>query len=398
MPTHPFLTHVEAELASLEAAGLTKREMVLTSPQGGRIVLADGRSAINLCSNNYLGLANHPALREAARQALEERGLGLASVRFICGTQDLHQDLEAKLASFLGTEATVLFSSCWDANGGVFEALLGPADAVVSDALNHASLIDGIRLCKARRYRFANADPADCEERCREARAAGARFVLIATDGVFSMDGIVAPLAAYREIANRYEALLLVDDSHATGVLGTQGRGSHEAAGLLGQVDILTGTFGKALGGASGGYVASSHPIAALLRQRARPYLFSNTLPPPLVAATRRALDLVSQEPERRQRLHDNGRYFRAGLAAQGWRLLGGGHPIVPVWLGEARRASRTAQLLRERGVFAIAFSYPVVPEGQARVRTQMSADLARDDLNLALAAFAEVKKLTEFS
>jgi len=383
-----FLDHIRDTLAEIDAEGLTKRERLITSPQGAEIDVG-GRHVINLCANNYLGLADHPALIEAAKRAMDDKGYGMASVRFICGTQDLHRELEARLARFLGHDGAILFAACFDANGGLFEPLLGPEDAVISDALNHASIIDGIRLCKAKRYRYANADMGELEARLKEAREAGARHVMIATDGVFSMDGYLAPLPEIRALADRYDALVMVDDCHATGFMGATGAGTPEHFGL--RADILTGTLGKALGGALGGYVAGPQPVIDLLRQRARPYLFSNALPPSIVAAGITALDLVEQGAELRARLFENARYWRAGLEDLGFDLLPGAHPIIPVMLGEARLAQQIAARLFEEGVYVSGFFFPVVPRGQARIRTQMSAALTRDELDRALAAFGTV-------
>ena len=375
-------------LEQIRAAGLWKHEQVLSSPQGHR-VSSRGRSLVNMCANDYLGLAADPRLVAAAREALDRWGFGMASVRFICGTTELHQELEDRLARFLGTEAAILFSSCFDANTGLFEALLSDADAIVSDALNHASIIDGIRLSKARTYRYRNGDVTDAERAVLEARAAGARQVLLATDGVFSMDGHLAPLPALRQLADEQDCLLLVDDSHAVGFLGRTGAGTPESLGVHRQVDLLTGTFGKALGGASGGYVAGSHHHVELLRQRARPYLFSNALAPSVVAATLAALDIVATEPERRDRLAENTTWWRTALAEIGLDVIPGAHPIVPVMLGEAPRASSMADRVVEQGVLVVSFSHPVVPHGMARIRTQVSAAHSRADLEAARDAFA---------
>jgi len=387
-----FLDHLRATLAGIEAEGLTKREREITSAQGARVTIG-GRRVINLCANNYLGLADHPALIAAATQAMADHGFGMASVRFICGTQDLHRALETRLAQFLGTDDSILFAACFDANGALFEPLLGPEDAVISDALNHASIIDGIRLSKARRYRYANSDMADLEAQLRKARDEGARHVMIATDGVFSMDGYLARLPEIRALADRFDALLMVDDCHATGFIGPQGRGTPAHSGV--RADILTGTLGKALGGALGGWIAGPQPVVDLLRQRARPYLFSNALPPAIVAAGLAALDLVQGADELRARLADNARYWRAGLTAAGFDLLPGEHPIIPVMLHDARRAQAMAVRLFDLGVHVSAFFFPVVPRGQARIRTQMSAALTRADLDEALAAFARAGRET---
>ena len=380
-----FLDHIRDELRGIEADGLMKRERAIASPQGARVTM-DGARMLNLCANNYLGLADHPALVAAAREALATHGLGTASVRFICGTMDLHRALEARLASFLGTDDAILFAACFDANGGLFEPLLGPEDAVVSDALNHASIIDGIRLCKARRLRYANADMDDLRTQLQAARDGGARFVMIATDGVFSMDGALAPLADIRALADEHGAILMVDDCHATGVMGPGGRGTPAHAGV--RADLLTGTLGKALGGSMGGYIAGPQPAIDLLRQRARPYLFSNALLPAVVAAGIAALDLVEAADDRRAALAANAAYWRAGLADAGFDLLPGEHPIVPVMLGEARAAQAMAEDLRNRGVHVAGFFFPVVPKGRARIRTQMNAALTRDDLDFGLDAF----------
>jgi glycine C-acetyltransferase len=385
-----YAEHLRSELRKLEAEGLRKRERVLTSPQGAWIE-ADGRRVVNLCANNYLGLAGRPDLVEAAREALPRYGFGLSSVRFICGTQDVHKTLEGRLSRFLGFEDAILFSSCFDANGGVFEALLGEEDAVISDALNHASIIDGIRLCKASRLRYASGDMAELEARLREADAAGARFKLVATDGVFSMDGTFARLGEICDLADRHRALVMVDDSHAVGFVGEKGRGTPEHLGVMGRVDLVTGTLGKALGGASGGYVSGSREIVEWLRQRARPYLFSNTLAPVIAAVSLKVLDLVEAGDDLRRRLRENARHFRAELTRLGFRLVPGEHPIIPVMLGEAKLAQEFAARLMDEGVYAIGFFFPVVPRGQARIRTQMSAAHSRDDLDLAVAAFARV-------
>ncbi len=385
-----FTKHLRSQLAQLEAEGLTKRERILTSPQGAW-VLADGKRVVNLCANNYLGLSGRPELVEAGCAALRRYGFGLSSVRFICGTQDVHKALEERLARFLGFEDTILFSSCFDANGGVFEALLSEEDAVVSDALNHASLIDGIRLCKAKRYRYANGDMADLARQLEAAGAAGARFKLVATDGVFSMDGTLADLPAICDLAERHGAMVLVDDSHAVGFVGEQGRGTPEHHRVMGRVDLVTGTLGKALGGAAGGYVAGSREAVAWLRQRARPYLFSNTLPPVIAGVSLAVLDLLESSDDLRRRLRENARYFRAELGRRGFRLLPGEHPIIPVMLGEAPLAQEFARRLLEEGVYAVGFFFPVVPRGQARIRTQMSAAHSREDLELAVSAFEKV-------
>ncbi|WP_395004797.1 glycine C-acetyltransferase [Cypionkella sp.] len=385
-----FLADVGGRLAALEAEGLTKRERLIEGAQGARLRIG-GREMLNLCANNYLGLAHDPRLVAAAGAAMQSHGFGMASVRFICGTQDIHRMLEARIAGFLAMQDAILFAACFDANGGVFEALLTEADAVVSDSLNHASIIDGVRLCKARRYQFANNDMADLEAQLQAARQAGARFILIATDGVFSMDGTAADLAGITRLAERYGAVTLVDDCHATGFIGPQGRGTAVAAGV--RVDILTGTFGKALGGALGGYIAGPQPVIDLLRQRARPYLFSNALPPAVVGAALAAFDIVEGADDLRAKLAENAAYWRAGLAALGFDLLPGSHPIVPVMLGDAVLAQEFAQALDRRGIMVSAFFFPVVPRGLARIRTQMNASLSRADLDFALAAFAAAGK-----
>ena len=384
-----FLDHLGATLRGIEAEGLMKRERALTGAQGAHVVMG-GRPMLNLCANNYLGLADDPRLVAAAETAMAAGGYGMASVRFICGTADAHRLLEQRLAAFLGMEDAILYAACFDANGGLFEPLLGPEDAIVSDALNHASIIDGIRLCKARRYRYANADMADLEAQLQAARAGGGRFILIATDGVFSMDGYLAPLAEIRALADLYGALLMVDDCHATGFVGPQGRGTPARFGV--RADILTGTLGKALGGALGGYTAGPAPVIEMLRQRSRPYLFSNALPPAVVGAGLAALEIVEAADDLRARLYDNAAYWRAGLTARGFRLLPGEHPIAPVMLGEARLAQAMAADLATRGVHVAGFFYPVVPMGQARIRTQVSAAHTREDLEFACAAFAKVK------
>ena len=385
-----FLDRLTDTLAQIDADGLTKRERPITTPQGARVT-ADGRPVLNLCANNYLGLADHPALIRAAKDAMDSHGYGMASVRFICGTQDLHRELESRLATFLGTDDSILFAACFDANGALFEPLLGPEDAIVSDALNHASIIDGIRLCKAKRYRYANSDMDDLEAKLRAARADGARTIMIATDGVFSMDGYLAKLPQIRALADQYDAILMVDDCHATGFMGPKGAGTPAQFGV--SADLLTGTLGKALGGALGGYIAGPQPAIDLLRQRARPYLFSNALPPSIVAAGLAALDLVEAGDDLRQQLFDNARYWRAGLESLGFDLLPGEHPIIPVMLGDAQMAQAMAKALFDNGVYASGFFYPVVPEGRARIRTQMSAALTRDDLDTALTAFERARE-----
>jgi len=381
-----FYERLAADTHALKAQGLYKTERLLGSPQNSVIRLGDGREVVNLCANNYLGLASHPAVREAAHRAIDRHGYGMASVRFICGTNAVHRELEQKLSAFLGTEDTILYSSCWDANGGLFETVLGEEDAVISDALNHASIIDGVRLCKARRLRYANRDLGELEARLKE--SADARTRLIVTDGVFSMDGTIAPLEAICDLADRYHALVMVDDSHATGFMGPTGRGTHELCGVLKRVDFMTGTLGKALGGASGGYTSGRRAAIEWLRQRSRPYLFSNSVPPVIAATSLRVLDLIADGDALRAQLHDNARLFRAGLTAAGFTLVPGEHPIIPVMLGEATLAARMAERLLELGVYVIGFSFPVVPKGQARIRTQMSAAHTREQLERAVAAF----------
>jgi glycine C-acetyltransferase len=380
-----FRNHLTAELDGIEQAGLTKRERGIRGAQKAEIV-ADGAEVLNFCANNYLGLADDPRLLEAARGALDEWGYGLASVRFICGTQEQHLELERRLAEFLGTEDTILYSSCFDANGGVFETLFGPDDAIISDALNHASIIDGIRLSKARRLRYANRDMADLEAQLQS--AADARFRVVVTDGVFSMDGYIAPLREICDLADRYDALVLVDDSHAVGFIGAGGRGTPELCGVADRVDIYTGTFGKALGGASGGYVSSHREIVALLRQRSRPYLFSNTLAPAIVAGTLRALDLVEGSGELRERLRANSALFRSLMEAEGFDLLPGEHPIVPVMFGDAALTARVADEMQKHGVYVTAFSFPVVPRGEARIRVQLSAAHTEEQVRRCVEAF----------
>ncbi len=382
-----FLHHLTATLSQIEAEGLMKRERQITGAQAAHVTVG-GRSMLNLCANNYLGLADDPRLVAAARAAMDSHGYGMASVRFICGTQDLHRQLEARIAGFLGMEDAILFAACFDANGGLFEPLLGEEDAIVSDSLNHASIIDGIRLCKARRFRFQNGDMADLEAQVKAARDGGARFVMIATDGVFSMDGYLADLKEIDRIAKAYDCLTMVDDCHATGFMGPKGRGTPAHAGV--KVDILTGTLGKALGGALGGYIAGPLPVIDLLRQRARPYLFSNALPPAVVGAALAALEIVEAADDLRAALFRNAAHWRAGLTAAGFSLLPGEHPIIPVMIGDAPKAQAFARALDARGVMVSAFFYPVVPHGRARIRTQMNANLSLQDLDFALSAFAE--------
>ena len=382
---------LKGRLAATHEAGTYKNELVMTTPQGAHVEV-DGRELLNMCANNYLGLASHPAIVEAAHEALDRWGYGMASVRFICGTQALHRELEERLSSFLGTDDTILFSSCFDANGGLFEALLGEEDAVISDQLNHASIIDGVRLCKARRLRYANGDMDELQARLEE--AADARYRLLATDGVFSMDGYLAQLDAICELADRHDALVMVDDSHAVGVVGPGGRGTPEHHGVVERVDILTGTLGKAIGGASGGYVSARSEIVELLRQRARPYLFSNSVPPAVAAASLRALDLIETSHELRDHLRDNTARFRAGMGRHGFDILPGDHPIVPVMVGDEVHAAELSGKLVELGVYAVSFSFPVVPRGTARIRTQMSAAHSPEDIDFALDTFAKAREV----
>jgi glycine C-acetyltransferase len=377
-------------LAEIRAAGLYKSERVISTAQGAHVQVAGNRPVLNLCANNYLGLAAHPEVIAAAREGLDHWGYGLASVRFICGTQSPHKELERRLSEFLGTDDTILYSSCFDANGGLFETLLGAEDAIISDELNHASIIDGVRLCKAQRFRYANRNMTDLEEKLREAKSARNR--MIATDGVFSMDGSIAPLREICDLAEKHNALVMVDDSHAVGFMGKRGRGTHEHHDVMGRVDILTGTMGKALGGASGGYTSGRKEIIETLRQRSRPYLFSNTLAPMIVAGSIKALELLSGATELRDKLEANTAYFRRAMEKTGWTILPGEHPIVPIMLGDAPLAGRVAEAMLQKGVYVIAFSYPVVPQGKARIRVQISAAHSREDLDFALAKFAEVK------
>lgn len=388
-----FQSHLATQLDAIRAAGTYKRERKLTTPQGAVIRTNGGKPVLNMCANNYLGLAQHPKVRQAAHEALEHWGYGLASVRFICGTQGVHKELEDSLTDFLGTEDTILYSSCFDANGGLFETILGPEDAIISDELNHASIIDGIRLCKAARYRYKNCDMADLEAQLIAADAKGARFKLIATDGVFSMDGFIAPLKAICDLADKYQALVMVDDSHAVGFMGKTGRGTHEHCEVMGRIDILTGTLGKALGGASGGYTSGRKEIIELLRQRSRPYLFSNTLAPTIAGASLAALDLLKHSTALRDKLESNTKFFRDAMTQAGFNIVPGEHPIVPVMLGDAALATKFADAMLEHGVYVIGFSYPVVPQGKARIRTQISAAHTREDLGKAVAAFVAVKQ-----
>ena len=399
--TPAYLAHLQKTLADIESAGLFKRERVITTPQSAHITVtpstgsgqAADKKVINFCANNYLGLADHPEIIAAAHATLDRWGYGLASVRFICGTQQIHKELEAKLSAFLGTDDTILYGSCFDANGGVFETMLSAEDAVISDELNHASIIDGIRLCKAQRYRYKNNDMADLEAKLKEADAAKARFKLIATDGVFSMDGYIANMKAICDLADKYGALVMMDDSHAVGFMGKTGRGTHEHCGVMGRVDIISGTLGKALGGASGGYLSGKKEIIDLLRQRSRPYLFSNTLAPVIAAASITTLDLITRSTALRDKLEASTTYFRAGLTKAGLTLRPGTHPIVPVMLGDAALSHKFAARMLEKGVYVIGFFYPVVPQGTARIRTQVSAAHSREDLDFAIKAFSDVKQ-----
>ncbi|BBL28700.1 glycine C-acetyltransferase [Pantoea ananatis] len=392
MPAH-FYQHIRQQLDAAQREGLFKKERIITSAQQAEIEVGPDRPVINFCANNYLGLANHPALIQAAKEGMDSHGFGMASVRFICGTQDIHKQLEKKLADFLGMEDAILYSSCFDANGGLFETLLGAEDAIISDALNHASIIDGVRLCKAQRYRYANNDMAQLRDRLKEARDNGAKTIMIATDGVFSMDGVIANLNAICDLADDYSALVMVDDSHAVGFVGSTGRGTHEYCDVMGRVDIITGTLGKALGGASGGYTAAKAEVVEWLRQRSRPYLFSNSLAPAIVAASLRVLDLLSEGDGLRQRLWDNARFFREKMTSAGFTLAGAHHAIIPVMLGEASVAQEFAQLLQQEGIYVTGFFYPVVPKGQARIRTQISAAHSQQQLETAVAAFTRIGK-----
>ena len=383
--------YLAVQLEEIRSAGLLKGERIITGPQAARVGVLEHEPVLNLCANNYLGLADHPEVIAAAHEALDRWGYGLASVRFICGTQQIHKRLEGKISEFLGTEETILYSSCFDANGGLFETLLGPEDAVISDELNHASIIDGVRLCKALRFRYRNNDMADLEVRLKE--ASDARFRLIATDGVFSMDGIIADLPGICDLADRYDALVMVDDSHAVGFMGPRGRGTHEYHGVMDRIDIITGTLGKALGGASGGYTSGRRQIVDLLRQRSRPYLFSNTLAPPIVGASMKTLELLGRSTELRDKLEANTRLLRREMTERGFQITPGDHPIVPIMLGDAALAARMADALLKRGIYVIGFSYPVVPKGKARIRVQVSAAHSTDDLQFAMEAFYAVKQ-----
>ena len=386
-----FISHLQSQIEATKEDGLYKKERVITSQQQADIGVANGEHVINFCANNYLGLANNESLIEAAKKGLDSHGFGVASVRFICGTQDIHKQLEASISDFLGTEDTVLYPSCFDANGGLFETLLGPEDAIISDALNHASIIDGVRLCKAKRYRYANNDMAALEEQLKQADADGARFKIIATDGVFSMDGVIADLASICDMADKYDAMVMVDDCHATGFLGENGKGSHEYCGVMGRVDIITGTLGKALGGASGGYTSGKKEVVEWLRQRSRPYLFSNSVAPPIVSASLKVFEMMKEGDELRANLWRNANHFRTRMEEAGFTLAGKDHAIIPVMLGDARLASEMADKMLEKGVYVIGFSYPVVPKGQARIRTQMSAGHSLEHVDKAVDAFIEV-------
>jgi len=387
-----YKQHLDTELSSIRNAGLYKQERIITSPQGSRVSVKDGDHPLNFSANNYLGLAQHPDVTQAARDGLDQWGFGMASVRFICGTQSIHKKLEHQLSAFLGTEDSILFPSCFDANGGLFETLLGPDDAVISDELNHASIIDGIRLCKAKRYRYLNNNMGDLEVQLKAANDCGARFKLITTDGVFSMDGHIAKLNEICDLAETYDALVHVDDSHGVGFVGAKGRGTHELRNCMDRIDITTGTLGKALGGASGGYTSGHKEIINLLRQRSRPYLFSNTIPPPVVAGVIKALEILSASTDLRDQLQTNTNYFRSSLKNLAFDIPDGSHPIIPVMLGDAKIAAEFAEKMLEKNVYVVAFSYPVVPKGKARIRTQISAAHTRDDLDFALSCFAEVK------
>ncbi|MDO6425421.1 glycine C-acetyltransferase [Thalassotalea sp. 1_MG-2023] len=391
--TTTFYHHLAEQIEQVKQDGLYKSERVITTAQQAKIAVNTGEEVINFCANNYLGLANHPTLIEAAKTGLSEHGFGMASVRFICGTQDIHKTLETQLSTFLGMEDTILYSSCFDANAGLFETLLGPEDAIISDALNHASIIDGVRLCKAKRFRYANNDMSELESRLQEADAAGARFKLIATDGVFSMDGVIANLKAVCDLADKYGALVMVDDSHAVGFVGEQGRGSHEYCDVMGRVDIITGTLGKAMGGASGGYTSGKKEVIDWLRQRSRPYLFSNSLAPAIVNASIKVLELLADGDDLRKKLRENASYFRNSMEAAGFTCAGADHAIVPVMLGDAKVASAMADRLLAEGIYVIGFSFPVVPKGQARIRTQISAAHTQEQLDKAIEAFIRIGK-----
>ena len=387
------LNLISTELDAIREAGTWREERIITTPQRSRIDTTKANGVVNMCANNYLGLSNHPALIAAAKESYDNWGFGLSSVRFICGTQQIHKDLERKLANFLGMDDAILYSSCFDANGGLFETLLGAEDAVISDELNHASIIDGVRLCKAKRYRYKNSNMDELRACLEDAKASGCKKIVIATDGVFSMDGYIANLTAICDLADEYDALVMVDDSHAVGFMGAHGKGTHEHCGVMGRVDIITGTFGKAMGGASGGYTAARQPIVDLLRQRSRPYLFSNTVAPAICAATIRTIELLEESTELRDRVHENGRYFRAKMEALGFDMLPGEHPIVPVMLYDPKVAHEFARRMLEKGVYVVAFCYPVVPKGKDRIRTQISAGHTKEDLDFAVKCFGEVKR-----
>jgi len=388
-----FYLHLNGQIEQVKQDGLYKAERIITTAQQAKISVNTGEEVVNFCANNYLGLANHPSLIAAAKNGLDEHGFGMASVRFICGTQDIHKTLEQKLSTFLGMEDTILYSSCFDANAGLFETLLGPEDAIISDALNHASIIDGVRLCKAKRYRYANNDAAELEKQLIAADEAGARFKLIATDGVFSMDGVIANLKAVCDLADKYNALVMVDDSHAVGFVGEQGRGSHEYCQVMGRVDLITGTLGKAMGGASGGYTSGKREVVEWLRQRSRPYLFSNSLAPAIVNASIQVIDLLAEGDDLRKTLKDNAAYFRSNMEAAGFTCGGADHAIIPVMLGDAKVASDMANRLLAEGIYVIGFSFPVVPKGQARIRTQISAAHSKEQLDKAISAFTTIGK-----
>ncbi len=390
---HQFYQQIKNQLAQTQADGLFKNERIIITSQDADIEIAGGKKVINFCANNYLGLANHPELINAAKQGMDSHGFGMASVRFICGTQDTHKILEQKLAHFLGMEDAILYSSCFDANGGLFETLFGPEDAIISDALNHASIIDGVRLCKAKRYRYSNNDMAELRERLEEAKLAGARHIMIATDGVFSMDGVIADLKSVCDLADEFQALVMVDDSHAVGFVGKNGRGSHEYCDVMGRVDIITGTLGKALGGASGGYTAAKKEVVEWLRQRSRPYLFSNSLAPAIVAASIKVIDMMSEGQALREKLWRNAALFRQKMSAAGFILAGADHAIIPVMLGDAKVAQIFANELLDEGIYVTGFFYPVVPQGQARIRTQMSAAHSEEDILHAVDAFTRIGK-----
>ena len=387
------LTAISQELEAIREAGTWREERIITTPQTSRVDTTQAQGVVNMCANNYLGLSAHPELMKAAKESYDKWGFGLSSVRFICGTQQIHKDLEKKIAGFLGMDDAILYSSCFDANGGLFETLLGPEDAVISDELNHASIIDGVRLCKAKRYRYKNNNMEELRSCLEDAKASGCKKILIATDGVFSMDGYIANLQAICDLAEEYDALTMVDDSHATGFMGEHGKGTPEHCGVMGRIDILTGTFGKALGGASGGYTAARQPIVDLLRQRSRPYLFSNTVAPAICAATIRTIELLEESTALRDKVHENARYFRAGMEKLGFELLPGEHPIVPVMLYDPKVAHEFSRRMLQKGVYVVAFCYPVVPKGKDRIRTQISAGHTKADLDFAIRCFGEVKK-----